>query len=57
MKRDWREYNNQLVKKGEMLISPQAFSGVKVPNFRTLHYRFSKMDISLESFPDPRVIR
>ena len=28
-------------------------SGVKVPNFRTLHYRFSKMDISLESFPDP----
>ncbi len=27
--------------------------GVKVPNFRTLHYRFSKMDIKLEDFPDP----
>ena len=25
MKRDWREYNNQLVKRGELLISPQAF--------------------------------
>jgi len=103
MKRDWREYNNKLIKRGELLISPQTFgfeekhgqekkrgrpftypelfirmllfikfalrlpyrqmeglakrlfssSGVKVPNFRILHYRFSKMDISLESFSDP----
>ena len=103
MERDWRKYNNQLVKRGEILINPKAFGfeekheqekkrgrpftypeflirmllfikfalrlpyrqmeglakglfsslGVKIPNFRTLHYRFSKMDISLESFPDP----
>jgi len=25
MKRDWREYNNQLVKRGELMINLQAF--------------------------------
>jgi len=27
--------------------------GLKVPNFRTLHYRFTTSDISLSDFPDP----
>ena len=100
MRRDWKEYNNQLIKRAELLTSLQAFgfheqekkrgisftypeflirtlffikfelrllyrqmeglakglflsSGVKVPNFRTLQYIFSKMSISLESFPEP----
>ncbi len=103
MKRDWREYDDQRIKRGEILINPQAFgfegkheqeekkgrpftyseflirmllfikfalivpygqieglakrllssSGVKVPNFRTLHYSFLRTDIKLESFPAP----
>jgi len=24
MKKDWREYNNQLIKRGELLISPKG---------------------------------
>ena len=104
MKKDWKEYNNQLVKRGELLISPRVLGfeekheqekkrgrpftypeplirvllfikfalglpyrqtqglaqkllsllGIKVPNFKTPHYRFSKMNINLQDFPEPQ---
>ena len=103
MSRDWSKYNKQLVKRGEILISPTNFGlkpknkparktgrpplypdqlilmllfikfalrlpyrqtqglakklfesiGTKVPDFRTLHYRFKTMDIDIKDFPDP----
>ena len=104
MKKNWKEYNNQLVKRGEFLISPEildfeekhkqekkrdrpyiypeliirmflfikftlglpyrqtqglaqkllSLPGIKTPNFRTPHYRFSKMNINLQDFPEPQ---
>jgi len=99
MSRDWKKYNRELVKRGEILIDPEILGvsqkkekkrgrpyvypnqliilllflkfalrlpyrqtegvakktfgniGLKVPNFRTLHYRLSKGEYSLESLP------
>ncbi len=103
MSRDWSKYNRELVKRGEILISPMDFglkpqnkparktgrpplypdqlilmllfikfalrlpyrqtqglakklfqnSGLKVPDFRTLHYRFKTMEINIKDFPSP----
>ena len=103
MSKDWSRYNEELVKRGEILIDPISFGlkaeekrikragrpplysnqlilmllfikfalrltyrqtqglarklfgalGLKIPNFRTLHYRFKTMDIDLKDFPAP----
>lgn len=101
MSRNWSEYNQKLIKRGEILINPslspeekeqgkkigrpytypsrliwmllfikfalrlpyrqaeglarEVFGalGLKIPNFRTLHYRFTHSDISLSDFPEP----
>nr|WP_121011984.1 IS5 family transposase [Hydrogenivirga caldilitoris] len=101
MGRNWREYNEEPVKRGEILIDSSNFSpreekakkrerpytypwqliwvllfikfalrlpyrqtegltrelfgslGLKVPNFRTLHYRFTTSNFNLSDFPDP----
>ncbi len=99
MKRDWKRYNRELVRRGEILIDPEAIAvdqkkqkkrgrpyvypdqlimlllflkfalrlpyrqtegvakkvfgglGVKIPNFRTLHYRLSKAEFQLKELP------
>ncbi len=101
MSRDWSQYNEELVKSGEILIEPPPIKyekeskkkigrpptyskqlilmllfikfalripyrqtegiarkifgalGLKIPNFRTLHYRFTTSDLNLSDFPDP----
>ena len=51
MKRDWKEYNKQLVNRGEIIIDKDIFLSentlpfslnpqvqkLKIPNFRTIH--------------------
>jgi len=99
MSRDWKKYNRELVRRGEILIAPEILGvsqkkekkrgrpylypdqliklllflkfalrlpyrqtegvarktfgnmGIRVPNFRTLHYRLSKGEYSLKELP------
>ena len=99
MSRDWKKYNRELVRRGEILIDPEILGvsqkkekkrgrpylypdqlitlllflkfalrlpyrqtegvarktfgkmGIRVPNFRTLHYRLSKGEYSLKELP------
>jgi len=104
MRRDWKKYNKELVRRGEILIDPESIAvtpnrqkkrgrpytypeqlimlllflkfalrlpyrqtegvvrktfgrlGIKIPNFRTLHYRLSKGEFGLKELPDDIVI-
>ena len=99
MRRDWKKYNRELVRRGEILIAPETIAvtpnkqkkrgrpytypeqlimlllflkfalrlpyrqtegvarktfgrlGIKIPNFRTLHYRLSKGEFGLKELP------
>jgi len=99
MRRDWRKYNKELVRRGEILIDPETIAvtpsrkkkrgrpytypeqlimlllflkfalrlpyrqtegvarktfgklGIKIPNFRTLHYRLTKGEFGLKELP------
>ena len=100
MRRDWKKYNRELVRRGEILIDPQVMAvdqkrqkkrgrpytypeqlimlllflkfalrlpyrqtegvarkvfgglGIKIPNFRTLHYRLSRGEFRLKELPE-----